>query len=188
MAPNPGRDAATGTDGMNDDPRHPARTSRAMAALRIIRLLDSQAWRAMRGAPFQFVRWLAALATVVVNWVQSGTLQSAAAYVPVLAVVALLLLPDAQSIGIVGLSFDRLTNEVARQRRAVDRLFTEVSLINNSLIVAPQVNIALGATAIDAAVAGTAAHNEDSPHQPSGITTSNPAVKAVRPDHEPGIS
>jgi hypothetical protein len=184
MAPNPGRDAATTTGEMNDGPRHPAKTSRALAALQILRLLDSQAWRATRGAPFQFVRWLAALATVVVNWVQSGTLQCAASYMPVLAVVALLLLPDAQSIGIAGLRFDRLTNEVARQRRTVDRLLTEVSLINNSLIVGSQVNIALGTTAM-AASAGTAAH---SPHQRNRLTTCNFAVEGVQPDHEPDIS
>ena len=106
---------------------------------------------------------------------------------PVLAVVALLLLPDAQAIGIAGFRFDRLTNEVARQRRAVDRLTTEVSLINNSLIVGSQVNIALGATAI-AVPAGTAAHNDDSRHKRSRFTTGNLAVEGVQPDHEPGMS
>lgn len=167
MTLNPGRGAEDAACGMDDDPRYPVNASRAITALQIIRLLDTRAWRATRGAPFQFARWLAALAVVVVSWVQSGTLQSAAAYVPVLAVVALLLLPDAQSIGVAGLRFDRLTNEVAQHRHAVDRLFAEVSLINNSLIAGSQVNITVGATAADAATAVTSAHNENSPDQPS---------------------
>lgn len=101
------RDAVNSAPELNSDPRRPAKAGHAKADLQMVLLLDSQAWRATRGAPFQFVRWLGALATVVVNWVQSGSQQSAAAYLPVLAVVALLLVPDAQSIEIVGLKFNR---------------------------------------------------------------------------------
>jgi hypothetical protein len=92
---------------LNNDPRYAAKGSKAKADLQLLLLLDSQAWRLTRGAPFQFVRWLGALAAVVVNWVQSGTAQSIAAYLPVAAVVVLLLLPDAQSIEIAGLRFNR---------------------------------------------------------------------------------
>jgi hypothetical protein len=107
MVPNFRRDALNSAPESNNDPRCLAKASQAEVGLQAALLLDSQAWRATRGAPFQFVRWLGALATVVVNWVQSGDLQSIAAYVPVLAVVALLLLPDAQSIEIAGLKFNR---------------------------------------------------------------------------------
>jgi hypothetical protein len=137
---------------LNDEPRRPEEASLAKAGLRMALLRDSQAWRATRGAPFQFVRWLGALATVVADWIQSGTPHSTVAYVPVLAVVALLLLPDAQSIEIPGLKFDRLANEVTRQRRSVDRLSAEVSYINNSLIAGAQVNITMGPAAPSAAV------------------------------------
>ena len=187
MVPNFRRDAVNSARELYNDPRCPAKASRAKAALKMIRLLDSQAWRAMRGAPFQFVRWIGALATVVVNWVQSGTLQSAAAYVPVLVVVALLLLPDAQSIEIAGVKFDRLTNEIARQRRSIGRLLAEVSLINNSLIAGSQVNITLGATAIDAALAATAAQSGDSPCQSGEPIGPNRAAEGIRADHEEGI-
>ena len=107
MVPNFRRDAVNSAPELNHDRRCSAKAGQAKAGLQMVLLLDSQAWRATRGAPFQFVRWLGALATVVVNWVQSGTPQSAAAYVPVVAVVALLLLPDAQSIEIAGLKFKR---------------------------------------------------------------------------------
>lgn len=167
MVPNFRRDAVNSAPELNNDRRCSAKAGQAKAGLQMVLLLDSQAWRATRGAPFQFVRWLGALATVVVNWVQSGTLQSAAAYVPVLAVVALLLLPDAQSIEIPGLKFDRLTNEIARQRRSVDKLLGEVSSINNSLSAGSQVNITMGATVIDAAWAASAAQSGQSPCRPS---------------------
>jgi hypothetical protein len=160
------RDAVNSAPELNNDRGCSAKAGQAKAGLQMVLLLDSQAWRATRGAPFQFVRWLGALATVVVNWVQSGTLQSAAAYVPVLAVVALLLLPDAQSIEIPGLKFDRLTNEMARQRRSVDEL-GEVSSINNSLSAGSQVNITVGATVIDAAWAASVAQSGQSPCRPS---------------------
>lgn len=111
MVPNFRRDAVNSASELNNDRRCSAKAAQAKAGLQMVLLLDSQVWRDTRGAPFQFVRWLGALATVVVNWVQSGTLQSAAAYVPVLAVVALLLLPDAQSIEIPGLKFDRLSGQ-----------------------------------------------------------------------------
>jgi hypothetical protein len=117
-----------------------------MAGARGIRLLDSQAWHATGGAPLQFARWLAALATVIADWIQSGAPQNAVSYVPVLAVVALLLLPDARSIAFAGVRFERLTDEVAQQKQAVDTLCAEVSSINNSLIAGSQVNITLAGT------------------------------------------
>ena len=188
MVSNFRRDAVNFPCELNNDLPCLAKASRAKATLQMIRLLDSQAWRATRGASFQFVRWFGALATVVVNWAQSGTPQSAAAYVPVLLVVALLLLPDAQSIEIAGLKFDRLTNEIARQRRSIGRLLAEVSLINNSLIAGSQVNITMGATTIDAASAATAAQSGDSPRQPREPIGPNLAAEGIQADHDQGIS
>jgi hypothetical protein len=98
-----------------------------LTGTRVIRLLDSKVRQTPQGAPFQCVRWLAALTAVLVNWIESGLPPSAVAYLPVLTVVALLLLPDAQSIGFAGLRFERLTNEMVRQKLAVDRLCDEVA-------------------------------------------------------------
>jgi len=185
MVSNFRRDAVNSAPGLNSDPRCPAKAteSRTKAGLRMVLLLDSQAWRATGGAPFQFVRWLGALTTVVVNWVQSGTLQSTVEYLPVVAIVALLLLPDIQSIEIAGLKFDRLTDEIARQRRAVDKLSAEVSLISNSLNASSQVNIMMGATAADTAWIA-AAQSEHSPREPrQPIEPINPTIT---PEGHPG--
>jgi hypothetical protein len=172
------RDVVNSARKLNSDPRRPVKASQAKAGLQRILLLDSRAWGATRGAPFQFVRWTSALATVVVSWVQSSTLQSAAAYVPALAVVALLLLPDAQSIEIPGLKFDRLTNELARQRRSVDRLSAEVSLINNSLIASSQVNITIGPGTADAAGVAAAAQSAHPPQQPASPSAPAPQQRS----------
>lgn len=181
-------DAENSARELNNYPRHPARASRAKAGLKMVLLLDSETWRATHGAPFQFVRWIGALVTVVANWVQSGTPPSAAAYVPVLAVVALLLLPDAQSIEIPGLKFDRLSNEITRQRHSVDRLSAEDSLINNSLTASSQVNITMGATAVGAAKIATAAQSTRSPQRPIESEPTGLAKETEGPsdaDHQP---
>jgi hypothetical protein len=122
-----------------------------MGFVQAIRLIDSRAWQTSQGAPFQFARWLAALTTVIVNWALSGPPQSTVAYLPVLTAVALLLLPDAKSIEVAGLRYERLTNEISQQRRDVDTLRQEVSLIGNSLTASSHVNITVGASTIDAA-------------------------------------
>jgi hypothetical protein len=174
MPPNFHRDAVNSAHRLTKDPPRPTEARQVKGGLKIILLLDFQAWRATRGAPFQFVRWIGALATVVVNWVQSGTLQCAAAYVPVLAVVALLLLPDAQSIEVPGLKFDRLTDEIDRQSRSVDRLSAAVSLINNSLIAGSQVNITMGSPAAEAARVATVTESAVRPTSPAGSSAPAP--------------
>src|SRR5215813_11871642 len=84
MPANSHREAASGLLKREDDPAPSAEEGRGTAAVRTIRLIDSRAWRASQGASLQFARWLAALATVLVNWIQSGPPQSAVAYLPVL--------------------------------------------------------------------------------------------------------
>ncbi len=154
------------------------------AAMQAIQMLDWRAWRALQGALFQFVRWLAALATVLVNWAQSGPPQSAVAYLPVLTAVALLLLPDAESIEVASLRFERLKGEVGRQKRTVDRLCDEVSTISNSLVAGSQVNITLGASTIDAAVVAAAPHGTGSPRERGGLIVPHLTAEGVRPEHE----
>jgi hypothetical protein len=184
MPANSRREAANAAAKGKDDLPCSVKVRQGMAAVRTIRLLDSRAWRALQGAPFQFVRWLAALATVLVNWVQSGPPQSAVAYLPVLTAVALLLLPDAESIEVASLRFERLKSEMGRQKRAVDRLCDEVSTISNSLIAGSQVNITIGASMIDAAVAAAAPLGTGSPRERGGLIAPHLTAEGVRPEHE----
>ena len=146
MVPNHGSDTLAGVGARNDDLGIAAEERGLTLFLRILQRLDSRAYRATGRAPFQFVRWLAALTTVIIDWLQLGTPRSPAACVPVLAVVTLLLLPDAQSIAVAGLRFDRLRDEMASQQRTVARLSAEVWSISNSLSNSSHVNITFKAT------------------------------------------
>jgi hypothetical protein len=143
MPPDLSRVARCVADTRNDDDccagKHGTATAAGMPGR-----ADSAAWQAMRTPPFQFIRWLAALTTVVADWLAAGTPRSLISYAPVLMIVALLLLPDARSIKILGVKFERLTSEVTRQGDAVDRLAVEVSQVSNSLAANSQVNIAFG--------------------------------------------
>ena len=115
-------------------------------------------------APFQFARWLGALTTVVTDWLLAGPSQTAAGYIPVFAVVGLLLLPDARSIGIAGLTFERLGREMHQNRKTMHELSAQVSSISSYLVAGSQVNIVLGS-------ASTAAH--DLPAAGSGDAAAN---------------
>lgn len=105
-------------------------------------------------APFRRARWSAALFLVAgalaayVFWLFTGVhpicqvttagsgsvtktcgLPGAADFVYVLAVVAVLLLPEAKSIKIGGLEFDRLTTAVREQADEISRLSQQVSVM-----------------------------------------------------------
>ena len=152
--------------------------------MQAIQQFDEQVWRTSQGAPFQFARWLAALAAVLIDWAQFGLPQNAVAYLPVLTLVALLLMPDAKSIGVGSLTFERLTSEVGRQKHAVDRLSEEVSFINNSLIAGSQVNITLGATTVDAAVVTAEPRRDAAILREHSDATAPGLTGDVRPEHE----
>jgi hypothetical protein len=111
--------------------------------------------RAFAMAPFQRLRWGAALLIVVVSagfilfCLASGSRPACqvttvssmnhtvttkicgspdmTSYLCLLAVVALLLLPDAASIKVGGFEFQRLTGEVKQQANALDRIGLQVS-------------------------------------------------------------
>jgi hypothetical protein len=71
-------------------------------------------------------------------------------YVYVLAVVVVLLLPDAKSIKIGGLEFERLTTAVREQKDEIGRLSQQVTqVVHNS----QNFNVTLGAAALAAAAA-----------------------------------
>jgi hypothetical protein len=148
------RDTATGD-------RRMGKASSPGAAGHGIRIMDSLAWETNRASPFRFLRWLSAVATVVAEWAGAGAPQSVVSYLPVLLVVGLLLLPDAQSvtIGASGLKFERLTSEVEQQRRDVDRL-TEAVVSLISMNATSNVTITIGPGELAAALAATAAQSE----------------------------
>jgi hypothetical protein len=160
MSPDSRRDVLGGRDAV-DDGRGTGKASTPAAARRGIRLLDSTSWETNCSAPFQFLRWLSAVAMVVAEWVEAGAPHSLISYLPVLLIVALLLLPDAQSItiGASGLKFERLSNEVAQQRRDVDRLAEAVvSLISTN--ASSNVTITIGPAELAALAAATAQRQE----------------------------
>jgi hypothetical protein len=134
------------------------------AASRLTQSLDSAFWRATTRPPFQFLRWLGALCTVTVEWALSAGHANASSYLPVVLIAGLLLLPDAKSITLPGLKFERLTDEVTRQREEVARLAQDVKLMNCSLMAnSQQVIIRLG---VESAIAAKVALGEDSDRLP----------------------
>lgn len=73
---------------------------------RTVQKADADAWRKLRDdAPFRLLRWLGALGVVIGTWVIQGTPHSAIAWLPVLGVVVLLVLPDASSIAFGGFTW-----------------------------------------------------------------------------------
>lgn len=176
--------AAVNTAGKSADGlRSPARARPGAAAMQAIQQFDEQVWLTSQGAPFQFVRWLAALAAVLIDWAQFGLPQNAVAYLPVLTLVALLLIPDAKSIGVGSLKFERLTSEVGRQKDTVDRLSEEVPFIK-SLIAGSQVNITLGASTVDAAVVTAESRRGAAILREHGDAIAPRLTGGVRPEHE----
>ena len=79
---------------------------------RTVEKLDADAWRSLRDeAPLRFIRYLGALGVVIGAWAVLGTPHSATAWLPVLVIVVLLLLPDASSVAFAGFAWQ------ARQAR-----------------------------------------------------------------------
>src|SRR2546429_8533526 len=94
------------------NPGSGADAGKLVTTWRAVQKLDADAWRKLRDdAPLRFVRYLGALGVVVGAWDVMGTPQSATAWLPVLVVVLLLLLPDASSIAFAGFAWQ------ARQAR-----------------------------------------------------------------------
>jgi hypothetical protein len=121
-------------------------------------------------APFRKARWAAALLitgaalALYAFWLFTGThpvcqvttaasapvrktcgLPDVTDYIYVLAVVALLLLPDAKSIKIGGLEFERLTTAVREQKDEIGRLSQQVSQVVH---LSQNFNVTLGAAAL----------------------------------------
>jgi hypothetical protein len=129
---------------------------------RTVQSLDADAWRRLRdGAPFRFVRWLAALGIVGFTWYLGGTPKSAVAWLPVLVVVVLLLLPDASSVAFGGFIWQaREAADEAKQAR------DEVTATTSKIEVILRTGTEAGGAAGESAQARTA------PQQPAleGLT------------------
>jgi hypothetical protein len=89
-----------------DNPASNADANWLVTTWRTVQKLDTDTWRKMRDdAPLRFARWLAALGVIIGAWDVMGVPKSAIAWLPVLAIITLLLLPDASSIAFGGFSY-----------------------------------------------------------------------------------
>jgi hypothetical protein len=90
----------------NDHPDSDQKSNKLVATWRTVQKLDVDTWRKFRDdAPFRFIRWLAALGLIIGTWDVMGTPRSVTALLPPLAIVILLLLPDASSFTLGGFTW-----------------------------------------------------------------------------------
>ena len=90
----------------SSEPGNDSHTGHVVTTWRTVQKLDADAWRRLRDdAPLRFVRWLGTLGVVIGTWAHMGGARSATSWLPVLAIVALLLLPDASSIAFGGFTW-----------------------------------------------------------------------------------
>jgi hypothetical protein len=74
---------------------------RLVAIWRTMQTYDAGAWRKVReNAPMRTTRWLVAIGVVVGYWTATGAPHSAVTWLPALVIVLLLILPDADSVGL----------------------------------------------------------------------------------------
>src|SRR5258708_12639816 len=83
-----------------------ADAGKLITSWRTVQKLDADAWRNLRDdAPLGVTRWLLTLATVGASWDVLGIPEKATAWLPVLGIVVLLLLPDASAITFGGFTY-----------------------------------------------------------------------------------
>jgi hypothetical protein len=94
------------------------KTSGWVATWRTVQKYDAASWKKVReNAPMRTARWAAAIAVVAVRWAVAGTPASAVAWIPPIVIVLLLILPDAESVGLGAFTYkaqkqaDRLESE-----------------------------------------------------------------------------
>lgn len=109
---------------------------------RTVQKLDADAWRKLRDdAPYRFIRWLCALGVIIGAWDVLGTPDHTSAWLPVAAIVLLLLLPDASSIAFAGIRF--------QARQAADQAAAEaIGKIELHFTVARETGVAAGDSAL----------------------------------------
>jgi hypothetical protein len=84
-----------------------ADAGRLVTTWRTVQKLDARAWQQLReDAPLRFTRWLLTLALVCASWAVLGIPHTSSAWLPVLGIGVLLLLPDASKITLFGVSYE----------------------------------------------------------------------------------
>ena len=125
---------------------------------RTVQKLDADAWRKLRDdAPFRFIRYLGALGVVIGAWAVLGTPHSATAWLPILVIVLLLLLPDASSIAFAGFAWQarQAADEAIKASEAARETASKLELTVN-----------VGTQAGEAA--GESAQARSAPARPAG--------------------
>jgi hypothetical protein len=145
----------TNAPGDTDNSGSGHNASQLVTTWRTVQKLDADAWRKLRDdAPFRFIRWLGALGVVIGTWYLQGTPHDATAWLPTLAIVALLLLPDASSIAFGGFSWQvRQAADQAAQAAQASQAASETA---NRVALTFNVGAAAGEVAVESAQARAA--------------------------------
>lgn len=140
------------------NPGSGADAGKLVTTWRTVQKLDADAWRKLRDdAPLRFVRYLGALGVVVGAWDVMGTPHSATAWLPVLVVVLLLLLPDASSIAFAGFAW--------QARQAADEA---IKASETARETASRLELTVNVGAQTGEAAGESAQARSAPAQPAG--------------------
>ncbi|SRR5258708_23232125 len=123
---------------------------------RTVQKLDADAWRNLRDdAPLRVTRWLLALATVGASWDVLGIPEKATAWLPVLGIVVLLLLPDASAITFGGFTYQSRmaaaeAKEAAETVREVKLTIEVAREVGEAAVVSARARSGPGAPAAEA--------------------------------------
>jgi hypothetical protein len=130
-----------------DESASGAEGNRLVATWRTVQKLDADEWRRLRDdAPLRFVRWLGALGLLIGAWDVMGTPKTAIAWLPVLGILAVLLLPDASSIGFGGFSY-QVRQAAEQATKASETASATVSRLEMDIKVGTQAGEAAGKSA-----------------------------------------
>jgi hypothetical protein len=124
-------------------------------AWRVARNADASAWpKLTNSTPLQMSRWLIAIGLVIGFWAANGNQGPATSWIPVGVLVLLLLLPDAASVGILGVTWQAkdAANRAEAASQTAERVATEITA---------------GATAGSAAITADQSTSTGAPAQPA---------------------
>jgi hypothetical protein len=141
----------------SDNPGSGADAGKLVTTWRTVQKLDADAWRKLRDdAPLRFTRWLGALVVISVAWDVLGIPHRATAWLPVLAIVVLLLLPDASSIAFGGFTY--------QARQAADQAIKASDTVREA---AGKFELTLKVATQTGEVVGESAQARSAPTQPA---------------------
>lgn len=131
----------------DDSAKARSKAGKLVTIWRTVQQLDKEAWVNSRDmAPLRFVRWLGALGVVIWFWDSQGTPHDATTWLPVLAIIAVLLLPDAASIGLGAFSF-QARQSASDAAAAADSAQAAAATLELKISVATQAGEAAGESA-----------------------------------------